>query len=146
MSKIKSYNDLVAEKFRLENALFAQRAIIKDDVEDLKDHLQPVSTAISFVKKILSPDRHNPLLNVGVNVASNLILKKFVLAKSGWLTKLLVPFLVKNYSSHLIHDNKENIKESVSGLMRRSVTSTEINGRNTGSGNFLQRLGQKLKK
>ncbi|HET9744326.1 MAG TPA: hypothetical protein VFP97_01360, partial [Chitinophagaceae bacterium] len=59
---------------------------------------------------------HNPLLTQGANTVIDLLLKKFVLAKSGWVTKMLVPFFVKNYSSHIIADNKNTIVNKVASV------------------------------
>jgi hypothetical protein len=79
-----------------------QRQKIKDDWQDLKDEFIPVKNVFGAVGQMTHADKSNPLVNFGLKVASDLFLKNFVLAKAGWITKLAVPFVVKNYSSHVL--------------------------------------------
>lgn len=99
---IKTYTDLCEERERVKLLLEVQRQRVKDDWQDLKHEFLPVKNAFGVVGKMTSSDKSNPLLNAGLKVASDLFLKNFVLAKAGWVTKLAVPFVVKNYSSHLL--------------------------------------------
>jgi hypothetical protein len=100
--RIKTYEDLEREEKLLEELLRSQKELIQIEIKVLKQHLKPAQMALQFVGKITTADKHNPLLTQGANTVIDLVLKNFVLAKSGWLTKILVPFFVKNYSSHLI--------------------------------------------
>lgn len=99
---IKTYTDLCEERERVKLLLESQKQRIRDDWQDLKNEFLPVKNVFGVVGKMTSPDKSNPLVSVGLKVASDLFLKNFVLAKAGWVTKLAVPFVVKNYSSHLL--------------------------------------------
>jgi hypothetical protein len=121
---MKTYKELMDEKARLEVLLVAKRSMIKEDVHALKEQFVPITHAFATIVQFFSRDKHNPLINAGVNFAGDVILKRFVLGRAGWLTKTVVPYIVKNYSSHLIQK--------------------DIN-KNNGS-NFLQRFGERLKK
>jgi|SRR5688500_10868874 len=99
---IKTYTDLCEERERVKLLLEVHRQRVKDDWQELKHEFLPVKNAFGVVGKMTSSDKSNPLLNAGLKVASDLFLKNFVLAKAGWVTKLAVPFVVKNYSSHLL--------------------------------------------
>jgi hypothetical protein len=81
--------------------------------------------ALQFFNKITTVDKSNLLLNEGANKVIDLVLNKFILARSGWITKFLIPIFMKNYSSHLIGENKVNIVEKVFSLFGRK------NGRTT---------------
>jgi hypothetical protein len=105
---IKTYADLCEERDRIKTLLVVQRQKIKDDWEDLKGEFLPVKNAFGVVGKMTHADKSNPLINMGLKVASDLFLKNFVLAKAGWVTKLAVPFVVKNYSSHLLAEKGGN--------------------------------------
>jgi hypothetical protein len=118
-----TYKDLMAEKARLEEVLIVKRAQIKEDIKEFKHQFTPVSHAFITIVQFFSRDKHNPIVNAGVNFAGDVVLKKFVLARAGWITKLIVPYLVKNYSSHLITKDL-----------------------NKNGSNFLQRFGERLKK
>jgi len=87
--------------------------------------MKPATMALQFFNKITTVDKSNLLLNEGANKVIDLLLNKFILARSGWITKFLVPIFLKNYSSHLIGDNKVNIAEKVFSLFGRK------NGRTT---------------
>ena len=111
--KIRTYEDLEKEEQLLEELLRSQKELIQIEIGLLKQQLKPAQMALQFVGKITTPDKHNPLLTQGANTVIDLVLNKFILGRSGWLTKMLVPFFVKNYSSHLIADNKDTIVNKV---------------------------------
>lgn len=130
--KIKNYEDLEREEQLLEDLLQSQKELIQIEVHLLKQQLKPAQMALQLVGKMTTPDKHNPLLTGGVNTVIDAVLKNFVLARSGWITKMLVPFFVKNYSSHLIADNKDTIIDKVASLFTskngRSRQSNTIRG------------------
>ena len=123
--KIRSYEDLEREEQLLEELLQTQKQLIQLDVQVLRNQLKPASMALQVFNKITTVDKSNLLLNEGANKIIDLVLNKFILARSGWITKFLVPIFLKNYSSHLIGDNKANIVEKVFSLFSRK------NGRTT---------------
>src|SRR6186997_3649114 len=117
--KIKSYEDLEKEEQLLEELLQTQKQLIQLDVQVLKQQLKPATMALKFFNKITTVDKSNLLLNEGANKVIDLVFNKLILARSGWITRFLVPMFMKNYSSHLIGDNKANIFEKVFSLFGR---------------------------
>lgn len=117
--KISTYEDLEKEEQLLEELLYAQKQLVQLDVEVLKQQLKPATMALKFFNKITTADKSNPLLNEGANKIIDLALNRFILARSGWITRFLVPIFLKNYSSHLIGDNKMNIIDKVFSLFGR---------------------------
>jgi hypothetical protein len=109
MTKIQTYEDLIKEKQQLEVLLQAQKELIRYDVSQLRQQFQPAVDTVSFLGKFIHKDKSNAIITGGANRVIDLVLKKLILARSGWLTRLIVPFLVKNYSSHLIHEKKEGL-------------------------------------
>jgi hypothetical protein len=109
MTKIQTYEDLVKEKQQLEVLLQAQKELIRYDITELRKELQPAADTISFIGKIITRDKSNAILTGGANRVIDLLFRKLILARSGWLTRLIVPFLLKNYSSHLIAEKKEGL-------------------------------------
>ena len=101
-----SYNDLVKEKQHLEILLQAQKQIIRSDIQDLKHQLEPIKEAVETIKKFTTKDKTNLLLTFGSDVAINAIFKKFILARAGWVARTVVPFFLKNYSSHFLAEQK----------------------------------------
>jgi len=131
---INSYADLLEEKARLKLLLSAQKELVRQDINELKQELAPVKSAISMVGKIITKDRSSWLLTTAADTAIDILLKKIVLSKAGWVTKLVLPFLMKNFSSHVIADNKDKIvsklfswigKKNANGKMPVSRTEKE---------------------
>jgi hypothetical protein len=112
-NQIRSYDDLLKERQRLENLLQAQKEVIFYDVGEIKERLQPVKSIVEFIGKITTKDRSNLLLNLGSDIAINAIVKKFILSKAGWVVRTVVPFFLKNYSSHFIAEQKEKWLEKL---------------------------------
>jgi len=131
--KIMSYEDLEREEQLLEELLRTQKQLIQLDVQVLRNQLKPATMALQFFNKITTVDKSNLLLNEGANKVIDLVLNKFLLARSGWITKFLVPVFLKNYSSHLIGDNKTNIVEKLFSFFgrkngRTTTTSSKVPG------------------
>jgi hypothetical protein len=114
--KIRSYDDLEREEELLEELLQAQKQLVELDIAQLKARLKPATAALQIFSKIASADKSNPLLTQGANTAIDFILKKVVLARAGWLAKMLVPLAVKNYSSHFIADHKQDFVQKIFSL------------------------------
>ena len=104
---IRNYQDLVLEKERLRALLSLQKDALRDDIDAIKEALSPAQTMISFASKLFMRDGSNILLNSSANTLIDLVMKKFILARTGWVTRIVVPFLMKNLSSHFIADNKD---------------------------------------
>lgn len=115
--RITSYEDLEKEEQLLEELLKAQKQLVLVDIEQLKNQIKPATVALKLFNNVISPDRKNPLLTAGANTAIDFLLKKFVLGNSGWIVKMIVPYLVKNYSSHLITGNKDSIIQKLFSLI-----------------------------
>jgi len=120
MSKtIKTYNDLLEEKERLTLLLARQRQTISDNWIDVKEELAPVGNVFGVLGKMAKGDKSNPLLNMGLKFAGDMLLKNFLFAKAGWITRLAVPFLVKNYSSHILADQSNSLFGKIGRIINR---------------------------
>ena len=130
--KIRSYEDLKTEEQLLEELLQTQKQLIQLDIQVLRNQMKPASVALQFFNKITTVDKSNLFLNEGANKAIDFVLNKFILARSGWITKFIVPYFLKNYSSHLIGDNKANIVGKIFSLFGRkngkATTSAAVPG------------------
>jgi hypothetical protein len=116
---IRTYEDLLKERHRLEVLLRSQKDIIRQDITELKMQLQPAVKAVSFLGKIFTREKNNVLLAGGINHLIDLLFKKIVLSKSSWLTRLVVPFFIKNYSSHFVAEHKDELVEKLFSLFGR---------------------------
>ncbi len=110
MSKeIKTYNDLLEEKERLEALLKLQKESVAQSARELNASFKPVYHAASFLGTMVTRDSTNPVLGTAANSIIDLVLRNIVLGRSGWIARNLIPAIVKNMSSHYIADNEDAI-------------------------------------
>jgi len=117
--RIHSYNDLLKEKQQLETQLEVQKELVSQDLNQLTNDLQPALEVISFLGKITTRDKRNMLITGGVNQLIDLLLNKVILAKKGWVTRVVVPFFIKNYSSHLVAEHADEWMTKIFAWMNR---------------------------
>jgi len=110
---IRTYDDLVARRQQLEKLLETQKELIHYELKELAEGLEPIRKSISTLHKFLTRDHSNIFLSSGANSLIDLVVKKGILSRSGWLTRLLVPIFLKNYSSNLIAKNKPRWMEKL---------------------------------
>lgn len=105
-NKIKTYQDLLQYEAKLEMLLKAQKELLAQDIELLHEEIKPATNALSFISRVTTSDNGNFFLNQRANKLIDFIVKKLILGKAGWLTRLTIPFFLKNYSSHFIAEHK----------------------------------------
>lgn len=122
-NKIQTYDDLVEEKKRLEALLIVNKEQISTNWVEMKQEFEPVNNIIGFFGKLTTRDKSNPLVNMGIDVAGDLVLRKILLARAGWATRLVIPYLVKNFSSNVLADKGKSLFQRI-----RHWLKTDKNG------------------
>ena len=115
MSSIKTYEDLELEKVRLTALLKNHEEAIRYDMAGVREGLKPVNNAVKFINKMATRDNTTPVMNFGLEMGIDILVRRFILRRAGWVTKIVVPYLVKNYSSHIIGEEK---REALLAKMR----------------------------
>jgi hypothetical protein len=118
-NQITTYEELLQEKKRLKLLLEERKILVQTEFEEIKVKLKPVTSIIETVEKMTTKDKSNPLLNMGIDVGVNLILKKLLLRNAGFIVKLLVPLLAKNYLSHEVEE-PNNIFSKLGKFVRKT--------------------------
>lgn len=124
MNKIQSYNDLLKAELALQESLAHQRAEIRTEVMHIKEQLKPLTKITSLVSKFVTRHHGNSaLVTAGIGIASDILFKNVILKKSGWLTRLVLPVIMKNYSSHALANGDgtllNRIGEKIKGLVKK---------------------------
>jgi len=109
MSKIRTYNDLFEEERRLQQILKNQEILIREDLVSMKENLEPIKKVYDQVHKVFTRDNRVPVFNIGLEIGIDMVLRRFLLARAGWFAKTFVPYIVKNYTSHIISEEKRKI-------------------------------------
>ena len=118
--KIKTYEDLLQEEQRLTVQMHSYKDLIKEDIAGLKQGLNPVKRGAKMVKGLFSRGDNGQLLNFGLNFGMDVVLRRMLLARAGWVTKVMVPYLVKNYASHLVtEEQRKAVGKSVSKFISK---------------------------
>ena len=99
--QINSYKELVEEKARLKALLVEQELQIKEDWQSLKAELKPAVLIGATLRKVFTRKAGMTAAQLGINMLTDGFVKKVLLRKAGWLIRLVIPLLIKNYASHV---------------------------------------------
>lgn len=116
ISTISTMEDLQAERLRLTALISQQKNLVRHDMDLLKEEmaqkLHPVAKAADFVKKISSPEtRAASLLQIGSTMLIEALVRRYF-SRSNLLVQMVVPNLVKNYSTHLLYKLARTIAQN----------------------------------
>lgn len=121
---IRTYDDLLREKQRLTALLQAQKELVRQDVQSIKQELAPVKKAIEWVGRLTTRDRNNVLLTGMSDFLVDVIVKKGLLGRAGWITRIAIPFVAKNLSSHLLAGYKDVLLAKLASWLSKNGTDT----------------------
>ena len=100
-NSIRTHDDLIREKERLEALLDAQKELIRLDFQDIKSGLKPASNVMSFVGNFGKKVSTNPLLGMAVSLSTDLLMRKFFLKRAGWAIKTVLPFVLRRVTTNI---------------------------------------------
>lgn len=110
-TNIQNMDDIRDERVRLKNQLQISKANINSELSAIKTELNPARQAVGFISDVFTTPRKG-LLSMGVGLGVDTILRRGLLARAGWVTKLVVPFLVRNVATNLISKNRTSLVEN----------------------------------
>jgi hypothetical protein len=108
MRTINTLQELREERVRLRLQQSVLEAEIKQNIHDLKTWIEPLQIVKRKAGKMLVTE-HNGLLSDSMGMLVNLLGKKVLFRNSGFFTRLFIPFLMKNITSNMVHENKDKI-------------------------------------
>ena len=111
--KISSYEDLLEEKVRLEELLGLQKAAINGSLAAIEDDVRPVTNGLLVVTRLLTKiGKRNrptsPLLNVGLDIGVDMLLRRYILRKAGWLSRTLIPLIASTLLARFLNSEKKD--------------------------------------
>lgn len=105
MNRISNYDELVATRRMTETIIADRKRIINEHVDDFKEKFAPLMNIINMFKN--KGGANSALLKVGTSLAIDLFIGQKLLRKAGWLTRLIIPTLLRTVSSKVIGNNKK---------------------------------------
>jgi hypothetical protein len=118
MRTINTLSELKQERQRLKLHQIFLETEIKKDFNEIKEQLAPLQLLTKGASKFLS-SRDNSVVGNSVGYLTNLILKNVIMRKSGFLAKLIVPFLAKNVAGNIAEANKPKITHWIEELISK---------------------------
>src|SRR6266498_3685906 len=96
----------------------------------MKENLEPVKKVYDQVHKVFTRDNRVPIFNVGLELSIDMLLRRFILARAGWFVKTFVPYIAKNYASHIIGEEKrkaiiKKVEELFNKIRQKKSKPTE---------------------
>lgn len=117
--QITSYKELLQEKARLKAQMAEQELQIKEDWRLLKEELKPAAIVANTVRNLFTRKHGLGVAQLGVDMLADGLIKKVLLANTGWAIRWLVPFFIKNYASHL-NDEPKSLLRKIKAFFRKN--------------------------
>lgn len=118
MNRIETLHELKARKKFLELQCSHLEQKIKNDFKEFKSELEPLKILTQGATNAVSSEG-NGLLGGVLGHLAEFLTKDVLLKKSGFLMRLIVPFLVKNTTSNLVEENKPKIMDWIVGMLSK---------------------------
>lgn len=117
MRRISTLSELKMEQRRLNSRRAFLEKEIKREFRELKEDLEPMALLGKSARKTLRTDSNHMISN-SVGELANFIAKT-TLKRSGLLSRLVIPYLLKNVTSNLVEKNKSKILNWIGGIASR---------------------------
>ncbi|MEP7168833.1 MAG: hypothetical protein ABI855_05635 [Bacteroidota bacterium] len=108
MKRIDTLTELKAERIRLRQKQFRLESEIKNNFNALKESFAPLQLITDGAGKMLVNKNHG-LVNETVSLVTDFLLKKVLLRNSGFIIRMILPFIARNTANNLVADNKTKI-------------------------------------
>ena len=110
MSRINNYEELVAERLRLETKITEQKEILNKELLDLREKLEPLQ-ALRPILNIFNKKKSNTtsLVSAIVSTGIDLLAGQGLSPKVNWLARLAISFVANKLASRKVkhlHSNE----------------------------------------
>ena len=112
--RIKTYDDLLQEEQRLTMRLKREKTTVVTSMHQLKSKLEPATNLMNSVSSVFGVKEKPGVVAQGVDMVMDLVTKKYLFKRSGWLMTLVGSYAVRGISQFILR-NKKN-KESHDGV------------------------------
>jgi hypothetical protein len=110
MRTINTLAELREERQRLQMRRVFLETEIRKDFQEIKEQLKPLNV-------LKSQDNH--IVGSSAGFLAEKLIKNVVLKNSGFLTRLIVPFIAKRVAGNLAEENKPKIANWISELIEK---------------------------
>jgi|ERR1043165_1314721 hypothetical protein len=125
MRKINTLAELKAEQKALRIRKADLESDIRKDIDEIKTDLEPLMMVSKGIKNMLS-SKDNSIMGASAGTAANFIAKNTIFRNSGFITRLIMPFFVKNITSNVVENNKSQIVDWVENLISKFTKKDKV--------------------
>lgn len=112
MSRINNVEELLAERRRLEEKITVEKSVLKVGLIEVRDKLEPFMYLLPVLNIFKKSEKSNTVMKSVAALGIDVVFGQTLL-KSNWLTRLLLPMLLKGVSSKLLGGRrKEKLPEN----------------------------------
>lgn len=116
-------------KAELQAKIRQTRSIIRQDIQDLKDDLNPFKAAGHMVKNMLKPSpdgqmTNSGVLNFGLDTGISMLVNR-ILPGGRNVAKVIAPMLLKNLATHVIPKARDKAEEFLRWVAERTDEEPE---------------------
>ncbi|MBL0232489.1 MAG: hypothetical protein IPQ08_02355 [Chitinophagaceae bacterium] len=112
--KLSKYDELEQRRLELDLLLKAKKELVIADLEMLQADLKGPAALLKTAGQFVTPQKTHPLLKAGISKSVDLLVNGLILGKAGWITRNLVSYLVRNYSTYLVEEKKATVFQKIS--------------------------------
>lgn len=114
--KLKTYEDLLVEKQKLEVLFEAQKALVKFEIDDIVAEIELAFNVMEFLKKLSLRNKENPIMQTGINLLIDALSNKTKGENAGFLRTAVLPYIIKNYAGNLLSGPADEIMHQIVSL------------------------------
>jgi hypothetical protein len=123
-STINTYESLISEKARLERLLEEQKLQLRKDFTLFKDQLEhrlePASKLLNTVDVFTGHNGAKPILNFGLGLGVDMLLRNTLFKKAGFITKIAAPFLLRTFTKNITNEMRGGFLQIIGNLFRKN--------------------------
>jgi len=86
-------------------------------IEDIKKKLNPLRNVVHFFSNFTAGGATDTLLGTGLGLSVEMLIRKIFFSRTGWITKMVAPILIKNFSANMLTKNKKSLIKKVKSLL-----------------------------
>ena len=118
MRKINTIEELRFERRALQAKAHDLELVIRQDIEDIKQMFAPVQMLTTGAEKVLV-SLNNGLLGNTAGAVADFLTRNVLMRNAGFISRLIVPYLVKNVTSNVVDKNKTDIVSWIGTMISR---------------------------
>jgi hypothetical protein len=116
--KIVTYSGLEKRKKELDLLLKAKKELVIADLKMMQAELTGPRAILKTAGQFVAPKKTNPLLKAGISKSVDLLVNGLLLGRAGWVTRTLISYFARNYSTHLVESKKDTVLQKISSWFK----------------------------